>query len=214
MKPGGSPFLAPRSLTAAIAIIAGWLFAPAFCQTSNVALLLQQTPSKGGAITPDAGVYHFEQNSEVTLTAAPKPGYQFVYWLGDVSDPKAVSTMVYLDKPKIIIAVFEQSGYGVPAVEKGISGGGGGGGGGSGFVSPVMTFGQAGSISGVAGGVKPKIYKSAYPKSEVIPEPATGVLLLLGSVFALVRRRTKDRQGRENSKHEALNPKQARITKI
>ncbi len=191
MKPGGPPFLRPRSLTAALAIIAGWLFAPAFCQTSNVALLLQQTPSKGGAITPDAGVYHFELNSEVILTAAPKPGYQFVYWLGDVSDPSAISTIVYLDKPKIIIAVFEQSGYGVPAVEKGVSGGGGGGG--SGFVSPVMTFGQAGNISGVAGGVKPKMYKSAYPKSEVIPEPATVVLLLLGSVFALVRRRTKGR---------------------
>ena len=192
MKPGGSPFFKWRNLTAALAIIAGWLFTPAFCQTSNVTLLLQQTPSKGGAITPDAGVYHFELNSEVILTAAPKPGYQFAYWLGDVSDPSAVSTIVYLDKPKIIIAVFEQSGYGVPEVEKGISGGGGGGGG-SGFVSPVMTFGQAGSISGVAGGVKPKIYKSAYPKSEVIPEPATGVLFLLGSMFALIRRRTKCR---------------------
>jgi hypothetical protein len=190
MKPGGSPFFEWQNLTAAIAIIAGLLFAPAFCQTSNnVALLLQQTPSKGGVITPDAGVYHFKLNSQVTLTAAPKPGYQFAYWIGDVSDPSATSTMVYLDKPKIIIAVFEQSGYGVPAVEKGISGGGGG----SGFVSPVMTFGQAGSISSVAGGVKPKVYKAPYPKSEVIPEPATGVLLVFGSVFVFLRRRTKGR---------------------
>jgi hypothetical protein len=194
MKPGGSPFFGWKILISAVAIIVGLFFAPAYCQTSDVALLLQQTPNKGGAITPDAGVYHFKQNSEVTLTAAPKPGYQFVYWIGDVSDPSAISTMVYLDKPKIIIAVFEQGGYGVPAVEKGISGGGGGGGGGSGFISPAMTFGQAGSISGVAGGVKTKIYKSAYPKSnEVIPEPATGVLLIFGSLFALVRRRTKGR---------------------
>ena len=193
MKPGGSPFLGPRILISAFAIIAGCMFAPAYCQTSDVALLLQQTPNKGGAITPDAGIYHFKQNSEVTLTAAPKQGYKFAYWIGDVSDPSATSTIVYLDKPKIIIAVFEQGGYGVPAVEKGISGGGGGGGG-SGFVSPVMNFGQAGSISGVAGGVKPKINKSAYPKSnEVVPEPATGVLLVMGSVFAFVRRRTKSR---------------------
>ena len=191
MKPGGSPFFGWKNLIAALAIITGWLFAPAFCQTSDVALLLQQTPNKGGAITPDAGVYHFKQNSEVTLTAAPKSGYQFAYWIGDVSDPSAISTMVYLDKPKIIIAVFEQSGFGVPAVEKGFSGGGGGGGGGSGFVSPAMTFGQAGSISGVAGGVKPKVYKSVYPKSEVVPEPATGLLLVFGSVFAFARRRTK-----------------------
>lgn len=190
MKPGGSPFLRSKSLISALAIIVGWLFVPAYCQTSDVALLLQQTPNKGGAITPDAGVYHYKQNSEVIVTAAPKPGYQFAYWIGDVSDPAAISTMVYLDKPKIIIAVFEQGGNGVPAAEKGISGGGGGGGGGgSGFVSPAMTFGQAGSISGVAGGVKPKIYKSAYPKSEVIPEPATCLLLGFGSLFAFVRRR-------------------------
>lgn len=190
MKPGGSPFFGSKSLISAIAVIVGCLFAPAYCQTSDVALLLQQTPNKGGAITPDPGVYHYKQNSEVTVTAAPKPGYQFAYWIGDVSDPAAISTIVYLDKPKIIIAVFEQGGYGVPAVEKGISGGGGGG---SGFISPAMTFGQAGGISGVAGGVKPKIYKSAYPKSEVIPEPATCVLLGFGSLFALVRRRTKNR---------------------
>jgi len=194
MIPGGSPFFGWKILISAFAIIAGCLFAPAYCQISDVALMLQQTPNKGGAITPDAGVYHFKQNSEVTLTAAPKPGYQFAYWIGDVSDPSAISTIVYLDKPKIIIAVFEQGGYGVPAVEKGISGGGGGGGGGgSGFVSPAMTFGQAGSISGVAGGVKPKIYQSAYPKSEVVPEPATCVLLGFGSLFALIRRRNKNR---------------------
>ena len=192
MKPGGSPFFGSKILISAFAVIVGWLFAPAYCQTSDVALLLQQTPNKGGAITPDPGVYHYKQNSEVTLTAAPKPGYQFMYWIGDVSDSSAISTIVYLDKPKIIIAVFEQGGYGVPAVEKGASGGGGGGGG-SGFISPAMTFGQAGSISGVAGGVKPKIYQSAYPKSEVVPEPATCVLLGFGSLFALVRRRNKNR---------------------
>ena len=192
MKPGGSPFFGSKSLISAFAIIVGCLFVPAYCQTSDVALLLQQTPNKGCAITPDPGVYHYKQNSEVTLTAAPKPGYQFLYWIGDVSDSSAISTIVYLDKPKIIIAVFEEGGYGVPAVEKGASGGGGGGGG-SGFISPAMTFGQAGSISGVAGGVKPKIYQSAYPKSEVVPEPATCVLLGFGSLFALIRRRTKSR---------------------
>ncbi|MCK5374290.1 MAG: PEP-CTERM sorting domain-containing protein [Alphaproteobacteria bacterium] len=48
-------------------------------------------------------------------------------------------------------------------------------------------------MSGVAGGVKPKIYQSAYPKSEVVPEPATCVLLGFGSLFALVRRRNKNR---------------------
>ena len=192
MKPGGPPFVGWRGLISAIAIIVGWLFAPAYCQTSDVALLLQQTPAKAGAITPIAGVHHFELNSEVTLTAEPKPGYQFLYWLGDVSDPAATSTVVYLDKPKIIIAVFEQAEYGSLDAEGGLSGGGGGGGGGSGLATNVMNYGQAGSISSGAGGVKPKLRKPIYPKSnEVIPEPATGLLLVMGGVFAFTRRNTK-----------------------
>ena len=196
IKFGGPTFVGCKGLISAIAIIVGCLFAPAYCQTSDVALLLQQTPAKGGVMTPIAGVYHFKLNSEVTLTAVPKPGYQFVYWLGDVSDPAATSTVVYLDKPKIIIAVFEQSEYGVLAGEEGMpGGGGGGGGGGSGLVTTVANYGRTGGgISGGAGGVKPKLRKPVYPKSsEVIPEPATGVLLVLGSLFAFARRGVKNR---------------------
>ncbi len=192
MKPGGSSFVGWRRLISAIAIIAGGLLAPAYCQTSEVALLLQQTPAKGGAITPIAGVYHFELNSEVTLIAAPKPGYQFVYWLGDVSDPAATNTIVYLDKPKIIIAVFEQSEYGAMAGEDGLPGGGGGGG--SGLVTTVANYGQTGGMSGGGGGGTPKISKSVSSKgTEVIPEPATGVLLVLGSLFVFARRGAKSK---------------------
>ncbi|MCH7556671.1 MAG: PEP-CTERM sorting domain-containing protein [Planctomycetes bacterium] len=191
IKFGGPTFVGWKRLISAIAIIVGWLFAPAYCQTPNVALLLQQTPAKGGAITPIAGVYHFKLNSEVTLTAVPKPGYQFVYWLGDVSDPAAASTIVYLDKTKIIIAVFEQSEYGVLAAEDGMPGGGGGG---SGLVTTVANYGQTGGMSGGAGGGTPKISRSVSSKgSEVIPEPATGVLLVLGSLFVFTRRGAKNR---------------------
>ena len=194
MKPGSPPFVGWRRLISAIAIIVGWLFAPAYCQTSDVSLLLQQTPAKGGVMTPIAGVYHFKLNSEVTLTAVPKPGYQFVYWLGDVSDPAATNTIVYLDKPKVIIAVFEQSEYSVLAAEEGIPGGGGGGGG-SGLVATVANYGQTGGMSGGGGGGgTPKISKSVSSKgTEVIPEPATGVLLVLGSLFAFTRRGAKNR---------------------
>ena len=73
MKPGGPPFVGWKGLITAIAIIAGCMFAPAYCQTSDVSLLLQQTPAKAGATTPLAGVYHFELNSEVTLTAVCSP---------------------------------------------------------------------------------------------------------------------------------------------
>jgi len=192
IKFGGPTFVGCKGLISAIAIIVGCLFAPAYCQTSDVALLLQQTPAKGGVMTPIAGVYHFKLNSEVTLTAVPKPGYQFVYWLGDVSDPAATNTIVYLDKTKIIIAVFEQSEYGALAAEEGMPGGGGGGG--SGLVTTVANYGQTGGMSGGAGGVKPKIRQPVYSKgTEVIPEPATGVLLVLGSLFAFTRRGAKSK---------------------
>jgi hypothetical protein len=191
MKPGGPPFIGWRGLISAIAIIVCWLFAPAYCQTPDVALLLQQTPSKGGAITPIAGIHHFELNSEITLTAAPKQGYQFLYWLGDVSDPGATSTVVYLDKPKIVIAIFGQTENGTLVEEKGLSFGGGGGG--SGLVNTVANFGYTGGMSSGAGG-KAKSHKVVYVKSiEVIPEPATCVLLLLGSLFAFARRGAKSR---------------------
>ncbi len=192
MKFGGPTFVGWKLVVLAITIITGGRLAPAHCQTSDIALLLQQTPAKGGTINPIAGVYHFELNSEVTLTAVPKPGYQFVYWLGDVSDPGATSTVVYLDKPKIIIAVFEQAEYGVLAGEVGPSCGGGGGG----LVTTIANYGQTGSMSSGAGGRKQKLHKPVvvYPKgNEVIPEPATGVLLVLGSLFAFARRRTKSR---------------------
>jgi len=192
MKPGGPPFIGWRGLISAIAIIVCWLFAPAYCQTPDVALLLQQTPSKGGAITPTAGVHHFELNSEITLTAAPKPGYQFLYWLGDVSDPAATSTVVYLDKPKIVIAIFEQTENDTLVEEVGLSFGGGGAGG-SGLVNTVANFGYTGGMSSGAGG-RAKSPKVVYVKNiEAIPEPATGVLLLLGSLFAFARRGAKSR---------------------
>ncbi len=192
MKPGGPPFIGWRGLISAIAIIVCWLFAPAYCQTPDVALLLQQTPSKGGAITPTAGVHHFELNSEITLTAAPKPGYQFLYWLGDVSDPGATKTVVYLDKPKIVIAIFGRTENGTLVVEEGLSFGGGGAGG-SGLVNTVANFGYTGGMSSAAGG-RAKPPKVVYVKNiEAIPEPATGVLLLLGSLFAFARRGAKSR---------------------
>jgi len=192
MKPGGPPFIGWRGLISAIAIIVCWLFAPAYCQTPDVALLLQQTPSKGGAITPTAGVHHFELNSEITLTAAPKPGYQFLYWLGDVSDPAATKTVVYLDKPKIVIAIFEQTENGTLVEEVGLSFGGGGAGG-SGLVNTVANFGYTGGMSSGAGG-RAKSPTVVYVKNiEAIPEPATGVLLLLGSLFAFARRGAKSR---------------------
>ena len=100
-----------QSIVLAIVVIVGGLAGPAYCQTNGVALLLQQTPVQGGTLNLSMGVHNFELYTEVTLTAIAKPGYQFVYWLGDVRDSTSNNTTVYLDGPKIIIAVFERARY-------------------------------------------------------------------------------------------------------
>ncbi len=102
-----TPF-ATRLLLALAVVILG-ITATANCQVVQTSLLLQKTPPQGGMVTPNVGVHGFEQSSEVVLTATPKPGYHFVYWMGDVADPTANTTTAYLDGPKIIIAVFERS---------------------------------------------------------------------------------------------------------
>jgi hypothetical protein len=164
-------------------------------------LLLEQTPVKGGEIAPVAGIYHFESGSEVRLTAIPEPGYQFVHWLGDVSDATASNTVVYLDKPKVIVAVFEQTEYGTLAEGGGQSGSGGGAGGGGsigGLMPTAVDFRRPAGLSGGGGGgsTQPQPGKLVYfvdtsdsDTSPEVPEPATGVLLVLGGLFAFARRR-------------------------
>ncbi|KPK44501.1 MAG: hypothetical protein AMJ65_02935 [Phycisphaerae bacterium SG8_4] len=173
----------------AVAVIVWGLFAQADCQAQEVLLLLEQTPVKGGKITPIAGVHHFKPGSEVVLSASPKPGYQFVHWLGDVSDAKARSTIVYLDKPKVIVAVFEQAEYGA----KDILAAGGGGGGGGLMPTAGNFFPQSGISAAGGGGGKPEQGPIVYIKEPIpqVPEPATGALLVTGSLLALVRRRSR-----------------------
>jgi len=166
-----------RGATAAILIITWVLLTPACCQTLNVTLLIQQSPAQGGTISPSPGIYDFAPNSEVTLTAIPKPGYQFIYWLGDVADPTASITITYLNKPKIIIAVFEQSEYGFLLEGATVSAG-----------SPSSFVGGGGySLPSGGGGYIPP-NPPPQPPEPPIPEPATGLLLALGSLALLKKR--------------------------
>ena len=84
---------------------------PDYSHAADTAIMLQQTPVNGGNVEPGVGIHRYGQNSSVTLKAVPQPGYEFVYWIGDVSDPTSSSTTTYSDAPKIIIAVFERSEY-------------------------------------------------------------------------------------------------------
>lgn len=194
MKWGFPKFLERGRIMLVIAIIAFGLTVPAYCQTKDIVLLLEQTPVKGGEITPVAGVHHFKPGTEVMLTAVPKPGYKFIHWLGEVSDATASSTVVYLNKPKVIIAVFEQAEHGVSADGDGLPIGGGGGAGG-GLFPTALDFSRPGGFGGGGGGkAKPSKYvyvsQGNKPTPEV-PEPATGLLLVLGSLFAFKRRGRK-----------------------
>lgn len=83
--------------------------APAYCQVDDYVLMVEQTPVQGGEVTPSAGVHRFDLGDVITLSAVPNAGYQFMYWLGDVSEVASSSTTVLLDGPKIVIAVFQRA---------------------------------------------------------------------------------------------------------
>ncbi len=146
----------------------------------HTALLLRQTPPQGGKVTPAVGLHHFHIHSDVVLTAVPKPGWRFVYWLGDVTDSTANSTVAFVDTPKIIIAVFERDEYEFEAFD----------------IIPRSTpvggiYPSPGDYSrhtgGGGGGKKPDPDPKPNPEPEPdkdvpvpIPEPGTAVLLSTG----------------------------------
>jgi hypothetical protein len=192
-------------LIVAFAAVAIFLIQPAYCQTGGVALLIQQTPSQGGLVSPELGVHHYDSGSAVTLIAIPRPGYQFVYWLGDVLDPTASKTIAYLNKAKIIVAVFTQVEQGQLVVGQGVPSGGGGGD----FISPGEPISPSTARTGGVGSTpdspgKPPTEGTPDPlppddpplppdeppiDPPDVPEPATGLLLTLGGL-ALLRKRT------------------------
>ncbi|MBN2591549.1 MAG: PEP-CTERM sorting domain-containing protein [Sedimentisphaerales bacterium] len=186
-----------RSVFLAAVIVVSCTFSSAYCQSQKITLLVQQTPSDGGQVTPNEGTYKYDQNSEVTITAAPNKGYEFLYWLGDVSDQESISTTVRLDKPKIVIAVFEPAKSALDVPERDIPNVGGGGGSGGGLGGNRVTIGNSVSLSGGGGGVKPQPQTPIYipipagGQPPAVPEPTTGLLLAIGSLFTFTKRRKK-----------------------
>lgn len=199
MKRTNSIFVGWHIVILVIVALTAGLLEPAYCQTDGTALLLKQTPAEGGTITPGEGLHHFEPNTDITLTAAPKPGYQFVYWIGDVSDPTVSRTIAYMDSPKIIIAVFERSEHDFPTVDEVPAGsfgrggltmhamdyarGGGGGGGGKRWSWPKPP--EPPEPPEPDENVPVPQHEPDFPVPEV-PEPAT--ILLLGAGTALLLR--------------------------
>lgn len=168
------------------------------------ALLLEQSPVDAGKITPQVGVYRAELDEVVTLRAIPKPGYRFVYWLGDVTDATTNETTIFVDAPKIVIAVFERSEFEL-LLEAGIVGGGGRGGL---RRKPDFRPRQGGGGSGAGGPPPRELPEPPEPKDEFpipgdlfpvpepdeeIPEPATIILIGVGAASLMLGQRKRKR---------------------
>lgn len=198
MMKNNSIFLGWQKIILALVVLFCGLLKPAFCQMDGPALLIQQMPAKGGTITPGEGVHHYKLNESVTLQAIPKTGYQFVYWLGDVSNPTSNRTTIYLNAPKIVVAVFERTGYALEEVTKmaaeSIPGGFHGG-----MTATAADYARRGAVSAPGGRKRPSAptaskTTSPEPSDEIpvpIPEPATVMLLAFGGFLAFAGRRPK-----------------------
>ncbi|RKY05836.1 MAG: hypothetical protein DRP65_12560 [Planctomycetota bacterium] len=163
-------------------------------------LLIEQSPIGAGKVAPQLGVYKAGLDEVVTLTAIAKPGYQFVYWLGDVTDPTINETTILVDSPKIVIAVFERSEFDLPleaGIVSGLGGGGlhrvpdfrprGGGGGGGQFQKPPEPVEPSEPLEDDFP-VPAEPFPVPENDDEEIPEPATAALFGLGTLLLSLSR--------------------------
>lgn len=59
-----------------------------------------------GSVNPKAGATSIPSDTLVTIEAIPASGWEFSYWIGDVSDPYSPKTEIMMDEDKSVTAVM------------------------------------------------------------------------------------------------------------
>jgi hypothetical protein len=166
--------------------------AHASAQEDGTSLMLDVTPPQGGSLNIVPGVHSYDRFAAVTLVATPKPGYQFVYWMGNVTDAATGTTMVFLDSPKMVIAVFERNKF-ETTEDDGLESTSGGGDNGGGLVRSLSESYSSSDISSDASySSSSSGHSSSSDESSDIPvpvpEPVSAALFFAGA-FMLARSR-------------------------
>ncbi len=150
------------------------------------ALLVQQSPPDAGMVTPGSGVHKKPIGETVTLSAVPKPGYRFMYWLGDVENSSALDTTISINSPKMVVAVFAREDHddlpGLGMID------------GDHYQGPNRYYNPvnpAAAVSPASSDYSTPDYPD-YPEDPddpvPVPEPTTILLLGLGAMVTLRRR--------------------------
>jgi hypothetical protein len=75
--------------------------------TITYSLSISVEPEGTGTTDPPVGVSTYEEGLDVTITAIPAEGCQFVNWTGNVADPNSPSTTVTMSEDQEVTAHFE-----------------------------------------------------------------------------------------------------------